>query len=58
VTYAVYDTNVLVSGATISEGSIAKIIDAWIDDEVTLITSQPIITELERTLVKKYLPND
>lgn len=51
---AVYDTNILASG-TISSGTpVAHVIDAWINDEVTVITSQPLLDELGRTFTKKY----
>lgn len=50
---ATYDTNTLASG-TISSGSVSFVIDAWINDDVELITSQLLIDELARTLTKPY----
>lgn len=51
---ATYDTNTLVSGTTISQGPISDIINAWINDDVEMITSEPLIDELSRTLQKPY----
>lgn len=51
---ATYDTNTLVSGTTISQGPVSFVIDAWINDEVEMITSEPLIDELTRTLEKPY----
>lgn len=51
---ATYDTNTLVSGTIISQGPISNIINAWIHDEVEMITSEPLIDELLRTLRKPY----
>ena len=51
---ATYDTNTLASGATISQGPISFVMDAWINDEVEMITSEPLIDELSRTLRKPY----
>lgn len=51
---ATYDTNILVSGTTISQGPVSFVIDAWINDEVQLITSQPLIDELTKTLANPY----
>ncbi|MBI2029757.1 putative toxin-antitoxin system toxin component, PIN family [Candidatus Gottesmanbacteria bacterium] len=51
---ATYDTNTLASGTTISQGPISFVIDAWINDEVEMITSEPLINELTRTLSKPY----
>jgi putative PIN family toxin of toxin-antitoxin system len=50
---ATYDTNTLVSG-TISSGSIAIIINAWLQNEIEIVISQPLIDELTRTLTKPY----
>jgi putative PIN family toxin of toxin-antitoxin system len=50
---ATYDTNTLVSG-TISSGSVSLVIDAWMNNEVEVITSQPLIDELTRTFSKPY----
>lgn len=51
---ATYDTNTLVSGTIISQGPISNVINAWINDEVEMITSEPLIDELSRTLNKPY----
>lgn len=51
---ATYDTNTLVSGTTISQGPISNVINAWINDDVEMITSEPLIDELSRTLQKPY----
>ncbi len=51
---ATYDTNTLASGTTVSHGPISFVIDAWINDEVQMITSEPLIDELTRTLAKPY----
>ena len=51
---ATYDTNTLVSGATISQGPISFIMNAWINDDVEMVTSEPLINELSRTLEKPY----
>lgn len=49
-----YDTNTLVSGTTISQGPISNVINAWINDDVEMITSEPLIAELTETLHKPY----
>jgi uncharacterized protein len=51
---AVYDTNILVSGTVTANSPSAYLIDAWINNTVTLVTSEPIIDEVSRTLEKKY----
>ncbi|OGH07783.1 MAG: putative toxin-antitoxin system toxin component, PIN family [Candidatus Levybacteria bacterium RBG_16_35_11] len=51
---ATYDTSALVSGTTISQGPIANVINAWINDDVEMITSEPLVDELTRTLHKPY----
>ncbi len=51
---ATYDTNILVSGFTISQGSVAFVMNAWLNDEVDMITSAPLIDELARTFEKSY----
>lgn len=51
---ATYDTNILVSGTTISRGPISNVINAWINDEVEMITSEPLIYELTETFQKPY----
>lgn len=51
---ATYDTNTLASGTVSTMGPPAFIIDAWINTDVTLITSEPLIDELRRTLTKPY----
>ena len=51
---ATYDTNTLVSGTTISHGPISNVINAWINNDVEMITSEALIDELSRTLQKPY----
>lgn len=51
---ATYDTNTLVSGTTILQGPISNVINAWINDDVEMITSEPLIDELSSTLQKPY----
>jgi putative PIN family toxin of toxin-antitoxin system len=51
---AVYDTNVLVSGTVSTSSPSAFLIDAWISNVVTIITSEPLLDELTRTLTKPY----
>lgn len=51
---ATYDTNTLVSGTTVSQGPIADVINAWINDDVEMITSELLIDELSSTLRKPY----
>lgn len=46
--------NTLASGAVDPHGPISFMINAWINDEVQMITSEPLIDELERTLAKPY----
>jgi putative PIN family toxin of toxin-antitoxin system len=50
----VYDTNVLVSGTVSTTGAAAQLIDAWRSGQCTLITSEPILEEVIRTLAKPY----
>ncbi|MEK7573549.1 MAG: hypothetical protein AAB531_03940 [Patescibacteria group bacterium] len=42
MTKATYDTNTLASGTIDSHGPISFMIDAWINDEVQMITSRPL----------------
>lgn len=51
---ATYDTNILVSGTTVSQGPIANVINTWINDDVEMITSEPLIAELTETLHKPH----
>jgi putative PIN family toxin of toxin-antitoxin system len=51
---AVYDTNVLASGTVSVYGPNALLVDAWINNTVSLITSEPLLDELHRTLTKPY----
>lgn len=51
---ATYDTNTLVFGTTSPQGPISFIIESWINDEVEMITSKPLIYELAQTLTKPY----
>jgi putative PIN family toxin of toxin-antitoxin system len=54
VTRAVLDTNTLVSGALALGGPPSLIINAWLDGEFELVTSEYILEELARTLGKPY----
>lgn len=51
---AVLDTNILASGTITNSTPPGKIIDAWRNSQFTLVTSDHILTELERTLQKPY----
>lgn len=51
---ATYDTNTLASGTAISQGPVSYIIDSWINDDIEMVTSEPLIDELEKTLSKPY----
>jgi hypothetical protein len=55
----VLDTHVILSALLSSHGAPAEIIRRWAADEVEVVTSPPLLTELERALaypqVKKYL---
>ena len=51
---ATYDTNTLASGTVSSYGWSAFVINAWINDDVEMVTSESLIDELSRTLEKSY----
>lgn len=51
---ATYDTNVLVSGTVSLQGPSAFAIEAWVNDDVEMIISEPLIAELSKTLEKTY----
>ncbi len=51
---AVLDTNVLASGTISANTPPGQILDAWLDGQFELVTSVPIINELQRTLRKPY----
>ncbi len=51
---ATYDTNTLASGTFSLQGPAAFIINAWINDEVEMVTSESLLNELSRTLGKSY----
>lgn len=51
---ATYDTNTLASGASTVRGPVAFVMNAWINDEVEMVTSEPLIDELSGTLEKHY----
>lgn len=51
---AVLDTNTLASGIAGKDSPPAKIINAWKEDQFTLVTSTPILSELDHTLAKPY----
>lgn len=50
----IYDTNILASGASTVRGPVSFVMNAWINDEVEMITSEPFINELSRTLDKPH----
>jgi putative PIN family toxin of toxin-antitoxin system len=52
---AVIDTNVLVSGLFAESGSIAEMMDLWIDERFELVTSEKILSELYRVLHKSTI---
>jgi uncharacterized protein len=54
MTRVVLDANTLASGAITTTGTLASIIDAWRNGKYTVIVSEPILVELERTLQKPY----
>jgi len=47
---AVVDTNVLVSGLLVAEGPPRPVLDAWLDDRFTLVTSPYQLEELTHVL--------
>jgi uncharacterized protein len=47
---AVIDTNVLVSGLLVAEGLPRQVLDAWLDDRFTLVTSPYQLEELTHVL--------
>lgn len=51
---AVLDTNILASGTITASTPPGQIIDAWRNGLFTLVTSDHILTELEKTLQKPY----
>lgn len=51
---ATYDTNTLASGTISVQGAVSFVIDAWINDEIEMVTSQPLIDEFIKTLTKPY----
>jgi len=54
VIVAVFDTNVLASGAIAKTGPVASLIDAWQQRKVQVVISAHIWSELERTLSNTY----
>jgi len=44
------DTNVMVSGTTISQHAPSQIMQAWRHDQIEIATSEPILDELQRVL--------
>jgi uncharacterized protein len=55
VTSAVFDANVLASGfLRVTLAAPALLIDAWRAGRFTLIVSEPLLVETERTLYKPY----
>ena len=51
---AVFDTNVLASGAIAETGSVAFLIDAWRHGRLRVVVSSHILGELERALGNAY----
>jgi putative PIN family toxin of toxin-antitoxin system len=51
---AVFDTNVLASGAIAIAGPVAALIDAWRRGEVEIVVSSHILGELDRALRNAY----
>ena len=51
---AVFDTNVLASGAIAIAGPVAALIDAWHRGEVEIVVSMHILGELDRALSNAY----
>lgn len=47
---AVLDTNVMVSGILSAKGAPGRILTAWFEDRFHLVTSLPILKELDRVL--------
>lgn len=54
---AVLDTNTLASGTITATTTPGQILDAWRLGQFELVTSEPIIAELDRTLRKPYFQN-
>jgi putative PIN family toxin of toxin-antitoxin system len=50
---AVFDTNILASGTVSAAGPPGQVLDAWRAGHCELIVSEPILTELTRTLTSK-----
>jgi len=49
---AVIDTNVMVSGLFAESGTIAEVMELWVDGRFELIVSEEILSELHRVLHK------
>jgi putative PIN family toxin of toxin-antitoxin system len=54
---AVIDTNVLVSGLLVAEGSPRKALDAWLDGRFTLVTSSHQLDEVTHVLTYPRIAN-
>src|SRR3989344_6820203 len=52
---AVLDTNVFVSGGTISEGAPSQVINHWRNNDFVMIASQDLIKEYEEVLLRPYV---
>ena len=50
----ILDTNVYISGTTISASPPSHIIQAWEDDKIKLVLSEPILDEIRGVLSKPY----
>lgn len=51
----VLDTNIFISGIHWS-GASGKVLDAWFDEKFVIVTSEPILDELAKTLADFKIP--
>jgi putative PIN family toxin of toxin-antitoxin system len=49
------DTNVLVAGLTNSSGAAARIVDAWVEDRLEVVSSEATLREAELILDSRWL---
>jgi len=54
---AVIDTNVLVSGLFAETGSVAALMELWIDEQFELVTSEEILSELYPSFTSQLFRN-
>lgn len=52
---AVLDVNVLVSALISPSGTPARLLEAWRQGQFTVLTSQDILAEFERVIVRSHL---